>query len=108
MNTVGQTITAILTNIFTSASKLVFLMIATTLCAAFFMKLISQENFIYLAGNVFSYYFGVAQGQVGAQTPLPPQPPRDPDAIHPEIPPATTVTKTETTTTAPPTVPGVK
>lgn len=106
MNTLATTITAILTNIFTSASKLVFLMIATTLCVAFFMKLISQENFIYLAGNVFSYYFGVAQGSVGAQAPLPPQPPRDPDAIAAA--PAVSVTKTETTTTAPPTVPGVK
>lgn len=104
MNTIAGTITAILTNIFTSASKLVFLMIATTLCVAFFMKLISQENFIYLAGNVFSYYFGVAQGSVGAQAPLPPQPPRDPEAT----PTAVSVTKTETTTTAPPTVPGVK
>lgn len=106
MNTIANTITAILTNIFTSASKLVFLMIATTLCVAFFMKLISQENFIYLAGNVFSYYFGVAQGSIGAQTPLPPQPPRDPEATAIAAP--IQVTETKTTTTAPPTVPGVK
>ena len=105
MSTLATTVTAILTNIFTSASKLVFLGMAFTLCLAFLYGKISQENFIFIVGNVFSYYFGVAQGSIGAQQPLPPQPPRDPDATPP-VP--ATVTKTETTTTAPPTVPGVK
>jgi len=107
MSAMATTITAILTNIFTSASKLVFLMIAFTICMGFFMKLITQDNFMYIATSVFSYYFGVAQGTIGAQAQLPPpQPPRDPDAAA--VAPAVSVTKTETTTTAPPTVPGVK
>ncbi len=105
MSALASTITAILTNIFTSASKLVFLMIAFTICMGFFMKLITQDNFMYIATSVFSYYFGVAQGTIGAQ--VPPQQPRDPEAVA-TMPAAVSVTKTETTTTAPPTVPGVK
>ena len=107
MSALAGLITAILTNIFTSASKLVFLMIAFTICMGFFMKLITQDNFMYIATSVFSYYFGVAQGTIGAQSQLQPQPPRDPEAAH-AVPAAVSVTKTETTTTAPPTVPGVK
>ncbi len=108
MSALAGLITAILTNIFTSASKLVFLAIAFTVCIGFFMKLITQDNFMYIATSVFSYYFGVAQGTIGAQSQLPPpQPPRDPEAAA-TVPAAVSVTKTETTTTAPPTVPGVK
>ncbi len=83
MGAISSTINSILNNLFTSASKLVFLMMAVALCIGFFMKLISQENFIYIVGSVFSYYFGVAQGSIGAQTTLPPQPPRDPEAPKP-------------------------
>ncbi len=109
MSALAGLITAILTNIFTSASKLVFLAIAFTVCIGFFMKLITQDNFMYIATSVFSYYFGVAQGTIGAQSQLPPpQPPRDTEAAAHAIPAAVSVTKTETTTTAPPTVPGVK
>lgn len=91
MNTMAQGITAILTNIFTSASKLVFLMLAFTLCISFLMKMITQENFIYLCGSVFSYYFGVAQGSLSSnQQQLPPQPPRDPEALATNTAPAPT------------------
>ncbi len=106
MSAIASTITAILTSIFTSASKLVFLMIAVTVCVGLFNGKISQDNFIYLAVSVFSYYFGVAQGSVGAQGNLPPQPPRDPEAVA--VPVDVVTSKTETTTTAPATVPGVK
>jgi hypothetical protein len=68
MNSVATSITAILTNIFSSASKLVFLMIATTLCIGLFAGKITQDNFIYLAASVFSYYFGLS---VGGSSPKP-------------------------------------
>lgn len=105
MSTLANAITAILTNIFSSASKLVFLMIAATLCVGLFTKIISQENFIFLAGNVFSYYFGLT---VGTAT-QPPQPPRDPQALAAGLPPTGMVTsEVKTTSTAPAPIPGVK
>ena len=83
MGAISSTINSILNNLFTSASKLVFLMIAVTICIGFFTKIIDQDNFMYIAGQVFAYYFGVAQGTIGSQSNLPPQPPRDPEAPKP-------------------------
>jgi len=73
MGATGNVISAILTNIFTSASKLVFLMIAITVCVAFFSNHLTQENFMWVAQSVLSYYFGKSQGESEAKG----MPPRD-------------------------------
>ncbi len=76
---------AAMSAIFSSASKLVFLMIAVTLCAGLFAGKISQDNFIYLAASVFSYYFGLAVGTTtqtpGQPTPMPLQPGEEPERV---------------------------
>ncbi len=43
--------------IFESASKVVFILIAITACAAFVMKLLPVDQFMLLAISAFSYYF---------------------------------------------------
>lgn len=104
MNTMAAGVVAILTNIFSSASKLVFLLIAITLCVGLFVGKITQDNFIYLAASVFSYYFGLSVGSTTTVTPSAP-----PHAENvPAAPPPVTTSETTTRTTAPATVPGIK
>ena len=43
--------------IFTSASKLVFLMLTTTACVSFFLGKLEAKDFMVLAGMAFAYYF---------------------------------------------------
>lgn len=104
MSELANNITAILTNIFSSASKLVFLMIALTLCVGLFAGKITQDNFIYLAASVFSYYFGLS---VGSTSTLPPPVVKPPDGT-PVAPIPTTISETTTKTTAPAPMPGIK
>lgn len=46
-----------MTQIFKSASKIVFLAIAVTACLALFTGHISEQNFMLLAGGAFTFYF---------------------------------------------------
>lgn len=43
--------------ILTSASKIVFIMLALTACVGFFMRLLESKDFMVLAGMAFSFYF---------------------------------------------------
>ncbi len=97
----ASTITAILNGLFTSASKLVFLMISATVCAAFLMSKLDAKDFMILAIAVFSFYFGKPSGTQPAPTPDPADP-----ASPPPLPPTTV--ETHITSAAPATVPGVK
>lgn len=45
-------------NILQSPSKIVFVMVALTVCVAFFMKLLEPKDFMVLAGMAFGFYFG--------------------------------------------------
>lgn len=44
--------------IFTSATKIVFLLTAVTVCAGFFFNKISEQAFLQVATAVFSFYYG--------------------------------------------------
>jgi hypothetical protein len=44
-------------NIFKSASKMVFMLMALATCIALFLKFISGEQFLILASMAFSFYF---------------------------------------------------
>lgn len=44
-------------NIISSASKIVFIMMAVTVCAALFTGHITGEQFLVLAGMAFAFYF---------------------------------------------------
>lgn len=48
--------------IYSSATRLVFLLITLSACIAFFIGKLSQENFMLLATASFSYYFTKKQG----------------------------------------------
>lgn len=43
--------------IYTSATKLVFIIIAITVCAAYLMGKMQTNEFMIIATGVFSYYF---------------------------------------------------
>lgn len=43
--------------IFNSASRVVFMMVSLTLCAAFVTGIMTEANFVLLAGSAFTYYF---------------------------------------------------
>lgn len=43
--------------IYGSASKIVFIMIATTVCAAFLLGILPVDQFIPLATGAFAFYF---------------------------------------------------
>lgn len=75
-----STASAIVTSIFGSASKLVFLMIALTVCISFLIHFLTQENFMWVVQSVMSFYFGRAAGLATAQ---PPQPSIDPGVQKP-------------------------
>jgi len=40
-----------------SASKMVFLLITITACVGFFIGVLSENNFMILAGSAFTFYF---------------------------------------------------
>lgn len=44
--------------IFSSATKIVFLLTAITVCSAFFLGKISEQAFLQVATAVFSFYYG--------------------------------------------------
>ena len=44
-------------NIITSASKIVFLMLAATACVGFFIGILEAKDFMVLAGMAFAFYF---------------------------------------------------
>lgn len=44
-------------NILGSASKLVFLMLASSACIGFFLGMLEAKDFMLLAGMAFSFYF---------------------------------------------------
>lgn len=46
-----------MSDIFASASKIVFILIALTACAGFFTGVLSENNFMILAGGAFTFYF---------------------------------------------------
>ena len=49
--------------IFNSASRVVFILIAITVCIGFALGVLSEGNFILLAGSAFTYYFTRDNGQ---------------------------------------------
>lgn len=68
-----------------SPSNAVFLAIAATLCICFFLNKVSQENFIYIAGQVFAFYFGKSQAKAQvAEALMTPPPPAVVAAILPK------------------------
>ena len=50
--------------IYTSASKIVFLLVALTVCVGFLIQLLPVDQFMLLAGSAFTFYF--AKKDVGA------------------------------------------
>lgn len=46
-----------MTNIFKSASKVVFLLLALTSCVGFIMKILPVEHFVALTSGAFAFYF---------------------------------------------------
>lgn len=48
--------------IFSSASKIVFIIVALAVVGAMFMKIIDPKDFMILASMVFSYYFTKDKG----------------------------------------------
>lgn len=46
-----------MTKIFSSASKIVFILLAITACAGFFLGKLEAKDFMVLAGMAFAFYF---------------------------------------------------
>lgn len=46
-----------MTNILSSASKIVFILLAITACAGFFLGKLEPKDFMVLAGMAFTFYF---------------------------------------------------
>lgn len=46
-----------MTKIFSSASKIVFILLAITACTAFFIGKLESKDFMVLAGMAFTFYF---------------------------------------------------
>ena len=44
-------------NLLTSASKIVFILLALTACAGFFLGKLESKDFMVLAGMAFTFYF---------------------------------------------------
>lgn len=44
-------------NIISSASKIVFILMAVASCVAFFLGKLDQNNFMILSGAAFAFYF---------------------------------------------------
>ena len=51
-------------NFLTSASKIVFIMLALTACIGFFFGKLESKDFMVLAGMSFSFYFA-NKGEIG-------------------------------------------
>lgn len=47
----------IIGSILTSASKIVFILLAVSACAGFFVNKLDPKDFMILAGMAFSFYF---------------------------------------------------
>ena len=56
------------TPIFNSASKTVFFMVAITACIGFIAHVLSENNFMILAGGAFTYYFTRDKGVQPTET----------------------------------------
>ncbi len=50
-------ITDSVSSVLNSASKIVFIIVAITVCAGFLLKVLEPKDFIVLASIVFTYYF---------------------------------------------------
>jgi len=46
-----------MTNILSSASKIVFILLAVSACAGFFLGKLESKDFMVLAGMAFTFYF---------------------------------------------------
>lgn len=46
-----------MSNIVKSASKIVFILMAVSACSGFFLGVLGEDNFMFLAGMAFSFYF---------------------------------------------------
>lgn len=46
-----------MSNILTSASKIVFIMLALTACISFYLGKLESKDFMVLAGMAFTFYF---------------------------------------------------
>lgn len=46
-----------MTNILSSASKIVFILLAVSACAGFFLHLLESKDFMVLVGMAFTFYF---------------------------------------------------
>ena len=53
---------AFLNLIFSSITKLVFLLLAITACAGFLTGILDGKDFMMLLGMAFSFYFGIKSG----------------------------------------------
>lgn len=51
-----------MTSILSSASKIVFILLAVTACVAFFLGRLEAKDFMVLAGMAFAYYFAAKPG----------------------------------------------
>ena len=58
-------------NILSSASKIVFILLAVSACVAFFLGRLNEGNFMILAGAAFSFYFA-NKGETGKDGTAPP------------------------------------
>lgn len=56
-------------NIITSASKIVFILMAISACIALFTGFLSENNFMILAGGAFAFYFS-NKGETGVNLPF--------------------------------------
>jgi hypothetical protein len=56
-------------NILTSASKLVFLLLALSACIGFFIGKLDPKDFMVLAGMAFSFYFA-NKGETSGNVPF--------------------------------------
>lgn len=46
-----------MTNLFKSASKIVFILLALSACVGFFLRILAADQFMLLAGMAFGFYF---------------------------------------------------
>lgn len=51
-----------MTEFFSSAAKIVFVMVAITACAAFLLGMLEGKDFMALAMMAFAFYFGTPNG----------------------------------------------
>ena len=55
-------------SILSSASKIVFILLAVTACAGFFLKLLDPKDFMVLASMAFGFYFAAKPSDVSEAT----------------------------------------